>query len=161
MQLLHYKFLKKGFPLIISKPSILFNKDVRNIKFHFDLMHGRNNLDKAIDLLDVKNRDQFRKFVNKEVSFNPHNMFICKSKKLLEAPNLSWFKDNRPKAYRKKTVVKKIPKRKKKQAEEPAPAPAPEPKQKAPKKKQRTAKQLANDKKLGEMAKKRAKAKKK
>ena len=79
------KFLKKGFPLIISKPSILFNKDVRNIKFHFDLMHGRNNLDKAIDLLDVKNRDEFRKFVNKEVSFNPHNMFICKSKKLLES----------------------------------------------------------------------------
>ena len=79
------KFIKKGLPLIISNPMILFNKDKRNIKFHFDLMHGRNNLDKAIDLLDETNRDNFRKFVNNEVSFNPHNMFICKSKKLLQS----------------------------------------------------------------------------
>tara|TARA_B100001057_G_scaffold125934_1_gene124764 strand:- start:6325 stop:7152 length:828 start_codon:yes stop_codon:yes gene_type:complete len=79
------KFIKKGLPLIISNPMILFNKDKRNIKFHFDLMHGRNNLDKAIDLLDETNRDNFRNFVNTEVSFNPHNMFICKSKKLLQS----------------------------------------------------------------------------
>ena len=79
------KFLKKGFPLVISNPQILFNKNARNIKFHFDLMHGRNNLDNAIDLLSIENRNSFRKFVNEEVSFNPHNMFICKSKKLLES----------------------------------------------------------------------------
>ena len=79
------KFLKKGFPLIISNPQILFNKKARNIKFHFDLMHGRNNLDKAIDLLNDQNKEDFRKFVNDEVSFNPHNMFICKSKKLLKS----------------------------------------------------------------------------
>ncbi len=79
------KFIKKGLPLIISNPMILFKKDKRNIKFHFDLMHGRNNLDKAIDLLDETNRDNFRNFVNTEVSFNPHNMFICKSKKLLQS----------------------------------------------------------------------------
>tara|TARA_Y200000002_G_C22670037_1_gene659635 strand:+ start:927 stop:1754 length:828 start_codon:yes stop_codon:yes gene_type:complete len=79
------KFLKKGFPLIISNPQVLFNKNARNLKFHFDLMHGRNNLDNAIDLLNIENRSSFRKFVNEEVSFNPHNMFICKSKKLLES----------------------------------------------------------------------------
>tara|TARA_B100001057_G_scaffold473501_1_gene538059 strand:- start:2289 stop:3116 length:828 start_codon:yes stop_codon:yes gene_type:complete len=77
------KFIKKGLPLIISNPKFLFNKDKRNIKFHFDLMHGRNNLSKAIDLLDVNHRESFRKFVESEVSFNPHNMFICKSKKIL------------------------------------------------------------------------------
>ena len=77
------KFIKKGFPLVISKPQILFSKKARNIKFHFDLMHGRNNLDKAIDLLNNENKDDFRNFVNNEVSFNPHNMFICKSKKIL------------------------------------------------------------------------------
>ncbi len=77
------KFLKKGFSLILSKPQILFSKKSRNIKFHFDLMHGKNNLDKAIELLDVNNKSDFRNFVNNEVSFNPHNMFICKSKKLL------------------------------------------------------------------------------
>ena len=27
--------------------------------------------------------EDFNEFVNKEVSFNPHNMFICKSKKIL------------------------------------------------------------------------------
>ena len=48
-------------------------------------MHGRKNLDRAINLLDDKNREDFRKFVNNEVSFNPHNMFICKSKNLLES----------------------------------------------------------------------------
>ncbi len=79
------KFIKKGLPLIISKPQILFSKKARNIKFHFDLMHGRNNLDKAIDLLNTENKNDFRKFVNDEVSFNPHNMFICKSKKLLKS----------------------------------------------------------------------------
>ena len=46
-------------------------------------MHGQNNLNKAIDLLDSKNKEDFRKFVNTEVSFNPHNMFICKTKEIL------------------------------------------------------------------------------
>ena len=79
------KFLKKGFPLILSNPKILFSEKARNIKFHFDLMHGRNNLERAIDLLNEENRNDFRNFVNNEVSFNPHNMFICKSKKLLQS----------------------------------------------------------------------------
>tara|TARA_B100001057_G_scaffold500603_1_gene616593 strand:- start:4368 stop:5198 length:831 start_codon:yes stop_codon:yes gene_type:complete len=79
------KFLKKGFPLVISNPKILFNEKYRNIKFHFDLMHGRGNLDKAIDLLNQENKNDFRDFVNDEVSFNPHNMFICKSKNLLKS----------------------------------------------------------------------------
>tara|TARA_B100001057_G_scaffold452530_1_gene496494 strand:- start:1844 stop:2644 length:801 start_codon:yes stop_codon:yes gene_type:complete len=79
------KFLKKGLSLVISNPKVLFNDQARNIKFHFDLMHGKNNLDKAIDLLDKKNKENFRKFVNSEISFNPHNMFICKSKNLLNS----------------------------------------------------------------------------
>ena len=78
------KFIKKGFPLILSNPQVLFNKNSRNVKFHFDLMHGRNNLDKAIDLLNVENKEDFKKFVNTEVSFNPHNMFICKNKDILK-----------------------------------------------------------------------------
>ena len=46
-------------------------------------MHGEGNLDKAISLLDYNDRNDFTDFVNSEVSFNPHNMFICKSKKIL------------------------------------------------------------------------------
>ena len=78
------KFLKKGFKMIIKNPSYLTNKNKRNIKFHFDLMHGYNNLNKAIDLLDDNNKKDFNDYVNSNVSFNPHNMFICKSKRLLK-----------------------------------------------------------------------------
>jgi len=78
------KFIKKGFKLVIKKPNVILNKDKRNLNFHFDLMHGENNLNKAINLLDDTNREDFRNFVNTEVSFNPHNMFICKSKSLLK-----------------------------------------------------------------------------
>ena len=77
------KFLKKNFINIIKQPSFLYNKNKRNIKFHFDLMHGNGNLEKAINLLDLEEKKDFTYFVNNEVSFNPHNMFICKSKSLL------------------------------------------------------------------------------
>ncbi len=78
------KFLKKGLSIVLKKPIVLFNKDKRNLKFHFDLMHGYNNLNKAIDFLDANNKEDFRKFVNKNVSFNPQNMFICKSRSVLK-----------------------------------------------------------------------------
>jgi len=78
------KFLKKGLSIVLKKPTVLFNKNKRNLRFHFDLMHGENNLSKAIDLLDSNNKEDFKNFVNKNVSFNPQNMFICKSKSILK-----------------------------------------------------------------------------
>ena len=78
------KFIKKkGLKFFLLDPSILFDKKKRSIKFHFDLMHGEGNLDKAISVLDYENKSDFSYFVNTEVSFNPHNMFICKNKKIL------------------------------------------------------------------------------
>tara|TARA_B110000259_G_C14017441_1_gene401831 strand:- start:2424 stop:2759 length:336 start_codon:yes stop_codon:yes gene_type:complete len=47
------------------------------------MMHGHGNLDKAIELLPISEKEDFRHFVNTEVSFNPHNMFICKNKEIL------------------------------------------------------------------------------
>ena len=79
------KFIKNGFKIFIKNPFLFFNKKKRNINFHFDLMHGENNLNNAINLLDEKNQNDFRKFVNTEVSFNPQNMFICRSKKKLKS----------------------------------------------------------------------------
>ena len=76
------KFIKTASKLFIKKPNLIFKKN-RNLNFHFDWMHGENNLKNAINLLDEENRNDFSKFVSKEVSFNPHNMFICKSKKIL------------------------------------------------------------------------------
>ena len=78
------KFLKKGFKLIIKNPKILFSQKSRNIKFHFDIWHGSKYMEKAIALLEQEERNDFNDFVNLKVSFNPHNMFICKSKNILE-----------------------------------------------------------------------------
>ena len=77
------KFLKTALKLFIKKPSLIIKKK-RNIKFHFDWMHGEGNLMKAIDLLDTSNKKDFKKFVVSEVSFNPQNMFICKSTNILK-----------------------------------------------------------------------------
>ena len=83
-QLRPMKFLKTGLKIFIKQPSLIFNKKRRNLNFHFDWMHGLNNLSKAISLLDDINKNDFYEFVNNEVSFNPHNMFICKSKEKLK-----------------------------------------------------------------------------
>ena len=77
------KFVKHNFKTMTLNPSLFFNKNKRTIKFHFDMMHGKGNLDKAIQVLDVNNKNDFKDFVNSEVSFNPHNMFICKNKEIL------------------------------------------------------------------------------
>ena len=77
------KFIKHNFKTMLHNPSLFFDKNKRTIKFHFDMMHGRGNLNKAIEVLDHKERGDFNDFVNSEVSFNPQNMFICKNKKIL------------------------------------------------------------------------------
>ena len=77
------KFIKKGLKIFIKRPLLILNKNKRNINFHFDLMHGENNLSKAINFLDEENKEDFKKFVNTQVSFNPHIMVICKSKEKL------------------------------------------------------------------------------
>ena len=77
------KFVKHNFKKMILNPSFFFNKNKRSIKFHFDMMHGEGNLDAAIQKLNIKEREDFRYFVNTNTSFNPHNMFICRDKKIL------------------------------------------------------------------------------
>ena len=77
------KFRKHNLKKMLLNPIFFFNKSKRNIKFHFDMMHGEGNLDKAIEMLEIHERNDFREFVNNNISFNPHNMFICKTKKIL------------------------------------------------------------------------------
>ena len=76
------KILKYGKISLIKNPKAIFKKN-RNIKFHFDMFHGNGVLDKAISVLDPKDRNDFRDYVNSNNSFNQGNMFICKSKKLI------------------------------------------------------------------------------
>ena len=77
------KFIKRNLKNMILNPSLFYNKKKRNIKFHFNMWHGNGNLDKAINLLEEKDKKDFTDFVNTNVAFNPHNMFICKSKSIL------------------------------------------------------------------------------
>ena len=76
------KIIKYGKLALLNNPKSIFKKN-RNIKFHFDMFHGRGVLDKAIDLLDSRDREDFREYINNNNSFNPANLFIIRSKSLI------------------------------------------------------------------------------
>ena len=82
------KIIKRGWRNILKNPAVFYNSKKQTIKLHFDMHHGHDVLDKAISKLNNKDRNQFRKFVNENTSFNPHLMFISK-KKIIN----NWFKD--------------------------------------------------------------------
>ena len=66
-----------------KNPQAIFKKK-RNIKFQFDLFHGTGLLDKAMNLLDNENKNDFKEYVNLNTSYNQGNMFISKSKVLIK-----------------------------------------------------------------------------
>ena len=78
------KIFKHHLLSFLSNPLMLLNKKKRNLKFHFDLFHGKGNLEQAIELLDENNKTGFKNYMNSETSFYPHNMFICKTQILIK-----------------------------------------------------------------------------
>ena len=82
------KLFKRGIRNLIKDPSILFFKKKQSIKLHFDMHHGYGVLTKAIDCMNYKDKNEFKKFVSNNSIFNPHIMCISK-KKILN----KWFKD--------------------------------------------------------------------
>ena len=76
------KLLKRGWKNVINKPSLLFSHKEISVKIQFDMHHGYGVLDRAIDVMDIKDRDDFRNFVNTKNFYNPHIMFISKKKTL-------------------------------------------------------------------------------
>ena len=82
------KIIKRGWRTLLKDPSVFYNSKKQTIKLHFDMHHGHDVLDKAISKLNNKDRNQFRKFVNENTSFNPHIMFISKKKIIND-----WFND--------------------------------------------------------------------
>ena len=82
------KILKRGWKNLIEDPSIFLNSNKQTIKLHFDMHHGFGVLDKAIDQMQSKDREEFRYFVSTKNKFNPHIMFISKKKILYK-----WFND--------------------------------------------------------------------
>ena len=74
------KLIKRGWRNILLDPSIIKQKKKQNIKLQFDMHHGFGVLDRAIDSMNIIDRENFRKFVNEETKFNPHIMVISKKK---------------------------------------------------------------------------------
>ena len=77
------KVIKSGKLAMLKNPSAIFKKN-RNIKFNFDMMHGVGTMDKAIELLEEKDKNDFNNYVNIKTSLSPANMFICKDKKKID-----------------------------------------------------------------------------
>ena len=76
------KILKYGKRQLIKNPFVFLSKKTMTVKVHYDMYHGYGEMDKAIELLDDENREDFRKWVNTAGSFNANNVFICKSHSL-------------------------------------------------------------------------------
>jgi hypothetical protein len=85
------KIFKHGKKKLLKKP-LAFLKHNQNIELHFDIFHGEGNLNKAINVLEEKDREDFKKFVKEKKSFNRENLFFCKSNKLMDAYFSSVFK---------------------------------------------------------------------
>jgi len=77
------KVIKRGIISLVRNPEAII-KSKRNLRFHFDMWHGNGNLDKAIDLLEIEDREDFREYTRKNVSFSRGNMFVCKSKQIMD-----------------------------------------------------------------------------
>lgn len=86
------KILKNGGIKSILNNYKIFLSGKSNIKFQFDIFHGSGNIEKAINLLDKNEKDDFYKFIVNEDCFNRGNMFICKSKKIIDKFYTSLFK---------------------------------------------------------------------
>ena len=76
------KLIKRGLKSLIRNPNAVI-RSKRNIRFHFDMWHGNGNLDRAIDLLDERDKEDFRSYTRQNISFSKGNMFVCRSKKAI------------------------------------------------------------------------------
>ena len=70
--------IKRGLRSIIKDPSILFNQKKQSLLLHFDMHHGYGNMEKAINLINEEDRNDFYNYLNSSTSYNPHIMFISK-----------------------------------------------------------------------------------
>ena len=78
----NYKFskiIKNHLIEFLKNPLLIFDKKKRSLKFHFNLFHGKGNLDLAINQLEEKYQKDFRNYMSTNTEFHPHNMFICKT----------------------------------------------------------------------------------
>jgi hypothetical protein len=72
------KIIKRGWKNLIKDPSVIFDENKQSISLHFDMHHGYKNLDRAIELLDKKNKEDFLHYVKTKNYYNPHIMVIAR-----------------------------------------------------------------------------------
>ena len=82
------KLIKRGWKSIIRDPSILINKNKKNLLLHFDMHHGHGNLKKAISVMNNKYKHEFYDYVSNTSILHPNIMCISKTKILNH-----WFDD--------------------------------------------------------------------
>ena len=76
------KIIKHGLKSFILKPKYFLKKN-QNLKLHFDSFHGYGNLDKAIEMLEENDKEDFKFFMENQNFYNRGNMFIIKNKKII------------------------------------------------------------------------------
>lgn len=74
------KLIKQNIVEILKKPSVLY-KDL-TLEDQFRIFHGSFFLDKAIELMPNKYKEDFKIYLRGHI-FYPYNMFICRNYKLL------------------------------------------------------------------------------
>ena len=77
------KIIKHGLKSFLLQPKYFLKKN-QNLKLHFDTYHGFGNLDKAIGMLDDKDKIDFKFFMENQNFYNRGNMFITKYKNILK-----------------------------------------------------------------------------
>ena len=78
------KLIKHGKIAMLRNYKEIF-KSKFSIRFQFDMYHGNGNLDKAIEILPEKDRQDFKFYVKNNYEFNQGNMFISKSSKIIDS----------------------------------------------------------------------------
>ena len=79
------KLFKKGFKSLINDPSIFFNIKKQNIKLHFEMFHGYENLQKAIKVLPKKDKEDFINYISSNNMLAGHCIFFSKNNDLINS----------------------------------------------------------------------------
>jgi len=77
------KLFKRGFKSIINDPLILFDKKKQNIKLHFEMFHGYDNLQKAINVMPKKDKEDFVNYISNNNMLSGHCIFLSNNTKLI------------------------------------------------------------------------------
>tara|TARA_B110000261_G_scaffold156188_1_gene189773 strand:- start:822 stop:1661 length:840 start_codon:yes stop_codon:yes gene_type:complete len=77
------KLIKRGLKSIINDPLIIFDKKKHNIKLHFEMSHGYDNLQSAINVMAMKDRGDFLEYISKNTMLSGHCIFLSNNTKLI------------------------------------------------------------------------------